>query len=254
MTWFQTNFHLDGGIVQLIFLGWRQLPYLRRAFSENKAGEMSLFYNAWPEAYGFAVYVVQNFQSYLVFAKPKMAPLKKKTLTTLELLAVYLALKCLPTVLRGCSRFTPTKMQVIMDSQVVLSWIISGSIVRKNLFARNLMKDILQMVAELDSLIGLTPSFRYVLTTENPADLIARGLMLERFRTCLQFWCHGPDWIGLLHGPTGVTMSQLTQPMDSSFFIECCCYPGRGSFNGSACGEISFLCKALEGNCEGPLY
>lgn len=195
MIWFQTNFHPDGGTFQLIFLGWRQLPYPRRAFSENKAGEMLFFFNASLEAYGFAVYVVQNCQFYPVFAKAKMAPLKKKTLPNLQLLAVYLALKCLPTVLRGCSRFAPTKMQVIRDSQVVLLWIISGSIVSKNLFARNWIKDVLQMVAELESLIGLTHSFQYVLTTENPADLITRGLTLERFKTCLQFWCHGPDWL-----------------------------------------------------------
>lgn len=51
------------------------------------------------------------------------------------------------------------------------------------------------MVVELESLIGLIHSFWYVLTTENPADLITRGLTLERFKTCIQFWCHGSDWL-----------------------------------------------------------
>lgn len=185
MIWFQTNFHPDGGTFQLIFLGWRQLPYPRRAFSENKAGEMLFFFNASLEAYGFAVYVVQNCQFYPVFAKAKMAPLKKKTLPNLQLLAVYLALKCLPTVLRGCIGISPTKIQVATDSQVVLSCtIISGSIVSKNLFARNRLK----MVAGL-----VTSSFWYVLTMENPVDLITRGLMLEKFKACIRFCCHGMD-------------------------------------------------------------
>lgn len=81
---------------------------------------MFLFCDASQEAYGFAVYMVQNCQCYQVCAKAKVAPLKKKTLPILELLAVYLALKCLPTLLWGCSGFAPTKIQVITDSQVVL--------------------------------------------------------------------------------------------------------------------------------------
>lgn len=49
------------------------------------------------------------------------------------------------------------------------------------------------MLAELGSLNGFTPSFRYVPTTENPSDLITRGLTLERFKARHRFWCHGPD-------------------------------------------------------------
>lgn len=48
--------------------------------------------------------------------KAKVTSLKTKPLPTLGLLAVYLALKCVPTVLRGCGGFSPTQIQVATDS------------------------------------------------------------------------------------------------------------------------------------------
>ena len=43
-------------------------------------------------------YVVQNEQRRLFFSKVKASPLKERTLPTLELLAVQLALKCFLTI------------------------------------------------------------------------------------------------------------------------------------------------------------
>lgn len=83
--------------------------------------------------------------------------------------------KMLATVLKACRGFSDGPL---MD-----------------FFWLNHEKDVLQMVAGLESLIGLILVFQYVLTTENPADLITRSLTMEKFKACIRFWCHGPDWL-----------------------------------------------------------
>ena len=108
---------------------------------------------------------------------------------------VFLALRCLPTILRNFGGFNPSEIHVATDSEVVLSWLISGTIISRNLFAWNRLKDIQQMSVELGSTLSLSPSFRYIPMAENPADLITRGMTLERFKTCFQFWCYGPGWL-----------------------------------------------------------
>ena len=45
-------------------------------------------------AYGFVSYVLQGNKSNLLFSKFKLAPMPSKTLPSLELLAIYLALQC----------------------------------------------------------------------------------------------------------------------------------------------------------------
>ena len=36
---------------------------------------------------------------------------------------------------------------------------------------------------------------KYVPTVDNPGDLLTRGLSLTKFKSQLDFWVHGPDWI-----------------------------------------------------------
>ena len=49
-------------------------------------------------ANGCAICLVQNGKSSLLFAESKVAPMIQKSLLKLELLAVYLALKCLKSL------------------------------------------------------------------------------------------------------------------------------------------------------------
>ena len=37
--------------------------------------------------------------------------------------------------------------------------------------------------------------FKYVNTSDNPVDLITRGITLDKFRSELQFWLTGPEWL-----------------------------------------------------------
>lgn len=135
--------------------------------------------------------VTENRQSCLIFAKVEVAYLKRKTFPILELLAIYSEI--LANCLEGLWEFIPTIIHVAADSQVVLSWIFSRAIVSKNLFGRNRQKDVLQISTEMESLFGITHLSRYVLTMENPADVITMGMTLKKFTAYIQFWCHGVD-------------------------------------------------------------
>ena len=52
------------------------------------------------------------------------------------------------------------------------------------------------MNCELESQYGLKPLFKYVVTTQNPADMITRQLTLNRFLSNFEFRCAGPPWLG----------------------------------------------------------
>lgn len=72
------------------------------------------------------------------FAKAKVALLISQTLPTLELLAVFLAIKCLGNVFKHFSK----ESFVVVDTQIVLSWLFSEGIKTKNQFVKNRLKDI----------------------------------------------------------------------------------------------------------------
>ena len=113
-------------------------------------------------------------------AKPKLHRWKANhSLPTLELLAVYLALKCLLNLLGNLKRSSVIKLTIAMDSQIVLSWILNESVKTKNIFAANRIKDIVEFQRTLLEQHNLTCTFRYVQTDKNPADLLTRGITVR---------------------------------------------------------------------------
>ena len=67
--------------------------------NENSSNSLLIFTDASKLGYRFAVYNVADGCSNLLYAKSLVAPVKVKTLPTLELLGVHHALKSLPIVL-----------------------------------------------------------------------------------------------------------------------------------------------------------
>ena len=130
-----------------------------------------------------------------LFSKPKVAPLRKKSLPTLELLGVYLAVKGLATLLKVYSNVKIESIFIAVDAQIVLSWLLSSTVKTKNLFAKNRISDINRMLGNLKSKYNVPIHFKYVPTSENPADLLTRGLSLETFKLKFEFWLYGPTWI-----------------------------------------------------------
>ena len=54
-----------------------------------------------------------------------------------------------------------------VDAQVVLSWILSVNLKTKNLYTRNIIKDIHRMIKEVDSKYFIKIRFKYVSIGEN---------------------------------------------------------------------------------------
>ncbi|CAL4117170.1 unnamed protein product, partial [Meganyctiphanes norvegica] len=175
--------------------GLSLLEFPRYSFSEDDPADLYLFCDSSKVAYGYAVYVVQKGKSNLVFAKPKVAPLKPKSLPTLELMSVFLAFKGLFSILKNLRNVKINNIFIAVDAQVVLSWLLSDNIKTKNLYAQNRVRDIQRMKGELVEKYNIPFHFRYVPTSFNPADLLTRGLSLETFTKRMKFWLQGPEWL-----------------------------------------------------------
>ena len=112
-----------------------------------------------------------------------MIPKEKMTLPALELLEVFMAIKCLKTLLKVHAKLKIDEIIISVDAQIVLSWLMTDpcKIKTKNLFAKNRLKDILLMSQDIKNQYGLDIQFKYIPTKENPADMLTRGLTREGF-------------------------------------------------------------------------
>ena len=171
------------------------LKFPRCTIHENQPASMFIFCDASKVAYGFVMYAVQGNTSHLIFSKAKVAPIKSKSLPTLELLGVFLAIKCLNNVFGVFNHIEFNKLYIVVDAQIVLSWLLNKTVNTKNQFAKNRIKDINLMLDELQFKFTTSIHFKYVSSTENPADILTRGLSFDKFQSIFDFWIHGPTWI-----------------------------------------------------------
>ena len=182
---------IEGDLVRL-----QNLEFPRKAFNDDLS--LIVFCDASKSAYGFCCYarykVNSKFETNLLFAKCKSAPLKTKTLPTLELLSVFLAFKCLPTIIETMKNLIKD-IYINVDAQVVLSWLMSEKIKAKNVFAANRLKDICSYTKDIKDEYGLKCHYKYVPTEKNPADMLTRGISYKEFSSKFQFWIHGPEYI-----------------------------------------------------------
>jgi len=204
----QLKLNWDEPVPNDLLITWRkikldldQLPNLmfdRCSYREKV--ELLIFCDSSKLHYGFTVYAkdAQSGACNLLFGKSKQAPTKAKSLPTLELLSVYLATQCLPSILDSLGDRV-LNITICGDSQVVLSWILSGKTKSKNIFAMNRVKDITKSRADIKDKYKLDCKFRYIPTEFNPADLLTRGISYADFASKLDFWLHGPQF---LNSPT----------------------------------------------------
>ena len=173
-----------------------KFSFQRKAYELNDLS-IAIYCDSSKDVYGFCCYANSWFgeqdNSQLIFAKAKVAPAKAKTLPTLELMSVFLALKCLPTVVSALNNQVKD-IVIHVDAQIVLSWILTGHVKTKNVFARNRVTDITEMRTELRRKHHLECKFAYVPTDYNPADLLTRGLSFNQFLEREYFWLHGPNY------------------------------------------------------------
>ena len=174
------------------------LQFQRRTFNSDSPIKLCVFTDASKEAYGCVFYVVQNGQRHLLFSKVKASPLKERTLPTLELLAVQLALKCFLTIFRDglMKDVSFSDVNFFVDSQVVLSWVLTCKAPKKNIFVNNRLKDIDSMLKEIKSEF-VKVNLAYVPSQFNLADLITKPCSAKVFQDKFSTWIYGPDWLEL---------------------------------------------------------
>jgi hypothetical protein len=148
------------------------------------------FADSLTKAYGCAIYLRATNKSNkrsmvrLICSKSRVAPLKPTSLPRLELCASLLLARLMQTVLREL-HMNVTSYNCWTDSTIALSWIQSHP-ARWNVFVAN-------RVVEIQDLTDKR-SWRHVLSTDNPADLVSRGLTSKSLDRC-SLWWEAPAWL-----------------------------------------------------------
>ena len=124
-----------------------------------------------------------------------MAPFKNNSLPTLELLGVFLAHKCLPSILSSLESVKFRNVYIAIDAQVVLTWVLTKATSTGNTFQNNRLSDIATFEKQVKEEFNLPINYRYVATKDNPSDLLTRGLSTKQFKNKLNFWLNGPEWL-----------------------------------------------------------
>ncbi|XP_053617910.1 uncharacterized protein LOC128679591 [Plodia interpunctella] len=151
--------------------------------------EMHSFSDASQHAYGACVYMRSINSSgavtvRLLCAKSRVAPVKPTTIPRLELCAALLAARLCNSV-TGALKYSPERIVHWCDSSIVLAWIRKDPNKLKTFVANRIIE-----ITELT----VPSSWRYVPTSQNPADLISRGVNGNQL-VSMNLWWHGPDFL-----------------------------------------------------------
>lgn len=140
----------------------------------------------------------------LLCAKSRVSPLSRShTIPQLELNSALLLAQLANRVKNSLkSQYDDIPMFLYSDSQIVLYWIYSNSIKGKP-YVSIRVKQIKDLTT--DSM------WSYVKTSDNPADLISRGVDPDKLQSCSNWW-HGPQYLSNLEFQH--TAFQVTSPVE----------------------------------------
>ncbi|XP_074654484.1 uncharacterized protein LOC141908360 [Tubulanus polymorphus] len=183
----------------------REISEIRvdRRYSKSEAKseakyELHTFCDASQLAYGACVYLKRGDQTVLVMSKSRVAPVKKHTIPQLELMAALIGAKLTDYVRNSLiTEIVITKCVLWSDSQIVLHWINSEK--KLPVFVANRVRQIKSVTT-----IG---RYKYCPTSDNPADMLSRGISCEQITRCTLWW-NGPSWLSNGNYPTCDTIDR----------------------------------------------
>ena len=130
-----------------------ELSFPRQVLNEKDTYGIHIFCDSSLEAYGFVAYATgQDNKSLFIFSKSKLAPLNKRnehSVPTLELMGVILAFKCLPLMLEAYNKIQFQFINICVDAQVVLNWLLTKQPKVKSKFIRNRILEVDNLQNEL---------------------------------------------------------------------------------------------------------
>ena len=160
-----------------------ELKFPRQAINENKAYGLHVFCDSSKEAYGMVAYACsETGESNLIFAKSKLAPLNRcndLSVPTLELMGVVLALKCIFSIMEAHSSMQIQFVNICVDAQVVLNWLLTKDPKVKSKFVRNRVLESNQLMNKIKEKFKIPLSLRYIKSEQKPADLVTKGISYQ---------------------------------------------------------------------------
>ncbi|XP_022168208.1 uncharacterized protein LOC111032244 [Myzus persicae] len=188
----------------------KQLKIPRRAVPvEHTRLEIHGFCDASQEAFGCCIYIKSisttgNVNISLFTSKSRVAPIQASTIPRLELSGALLLAESLSDVLVELNLLnitvSPSNIYLWSDSTIVISWICSNSLFQVYVSNR---------LARIHDLTKPHQWF-YVPTSDNPADLITRGVDASSISHS-KLWWHGPEWLSQESTSWPITPSLISE-------------------------------------------
>lgn len=171
--------------------------------------ELHAFGDASIKGYGACVYLRSRIatgevKSVLVKSCARVAPLERKTLPRLELLGCLVTAQLLSSVIKALHLSDSVRYFCWSDSMVALGWIRSLPSKWKPWVANR--------VSTIQSLTK-PESWRHIAGTDNPADLVTRGLSAEKLLES-DLWWHGPECLRSSELGSSTSVIQLPDDPD----------------------------------------
>uniref|UniRef100_A0A1I7VXR2 Integrase catalytic domain-containing protein n=2 Tax=Loa loa TaxID=7209 RepID=A0A1I7VXR2_LOALO len=145
--------------------------------------EIHVFTDAAPVAYTAAVYAKQGTNTFLIFAKSRIAPVKGITIPKLELLAILIGVRATKFIVKQLE-IEDVRVTLWSDSQCALQWIRNRS---------RLLPKFIQN--RIDEIRMSKISYRYIPSRFNPADIATKGYMSPTQLANFEQWWTGPQWL-----------------------------------------------------------
>lgn len=160
-----------------------------RYFDNNNKVTLHGFADASSVAYGAAIYAQCNISNvtssvHLLCSKSRVAPVKPVTIPRLELCAALLLSHLMERVISAL-KLRDYDIVLWSDSTIVLAWLKKPP--------HELKPFVANRVATIQELTK-NSQWNHVSSSENPADLLSRGLMPDQIQT-QDLWWHGPSFL-----------------------------------------------------------